>query len=365
RRCLEIRQRELGTDDASVADAMSDLAFLYVMQGRYSEAEPLYRRSMAIREARLGQQHDAFADSLSTLGALYRSQSRFAEAEPLMKRSLSVYEQRLGPDHPDVGTALLNLGSLYYDLERYEEAESLYQRSLSVYRSAFGSEHPDVADVLNNLAVLYEKQHRREDAALLYQECLGIWQNCFGQKHPAVALALGNLAWVYKDLGRSDVAEPLVDQAIAIRDGAGVSPAERGDAYLLRAMLAWDRGDRGDALADLRQAMNLAEQQRGEFSGGEHQRAEAFSSLLAPFEKMVEWQREQGDLSSAIAAIERARARSLLDELQLAGADLQAGRSQVEREQLRDQERALQARIAELEKQLASSTAAEQDANQL
>jgi tetratricopeptide (TPR) repeat protein len=40
----------LGPDHSNVGTALNNLAGLYQAQGRYAEAEPLYRRSLAIRE---------------------------------------------------------------------------------------------------------------------------------------------------------------------------------------------------------------------------------------------------------------------------------------------------------------------------
>ena len=38
--------------------------------------------------------------AISWLAGLYRAQGRYAEAEPLFKRALAVSEKALGPDHP-------------------------------------------------------------------------------------------------------------------------------------------------------------------------------------------------------------------------------------------------------------------------
>ena len=37
---------------------------------------------------------------LNNLAGLYQTQGRYAEAEPLYKRALAIYEKALGPDHP-------------------------------------------------------------------------------------------------------------------------------------------------------------------------------------------------------------------------------------------------------------------------
>ena len=72
------------------------------------------------------------AASLNNLAALYQVQGRYAEAEPLFKRSLAIKEKAFGPDHPDVALSLNNLGLLYQNQGRYTDAEPLYKRALAI-----------------------------------------------------------------------------------------------------------------------------------------------------------------------------------------------------------------------------------------
>ena len=64
---------------------MNNLAALYFKQGRYADAEPLFRRSLAIWEKALGPHHPNIANSLNHLTELYWSQGRYAEALPLVR----------------------------------------------------------------------------------------------------------------------------------------------------------------------------------------------------------------------------------------------------------------------------------------
>ena len=144
--------------------SLNNLAALYDDQGRYADAEPLYKRSLAIREKALGPDHPDVATSLNNLAVLYDNQGRYADAEPLYKRSLAIREKALGPDHPDVATSLNNLAVLYENQGRYADAEPLYKRSLAIFEKALGPDHPDVAQSLNNLAELYDNQGRYADA---------------------------------------------------------------------------------------------------------------------------------------------------------------------------------------------------------
>ena len=64
-------------------------------------------------EKALGPDHPDVATSLNNLALLYDNQGRYADAEPLYKRSLAISRKALGPDHPDVATSLNNLAELY------------------------------------------------------------------------------------------------------------------------------------------------------------------------------------------------------------------------------------------------------------
>ncbi|MEZ6109941.1 MAG: hypothetical protein R3C99_02835 [Pirellulaceae bacterium] len=121
---------------------------------------------------------------------------------------------------------------------------------------------------------------------------------------------------------------------------------------MARAKIGWDAQRRSEALADLRMAMSLAEEQRANSAGTERERAKLFVNYAEAYEQMVAWQLEQGDVAEALSAMERARARSMIDELSVSGASLQVGRSAVEREALQRREAELTARVAELEKRL-------------
>ncbi|MFM6631286.1 MAG: tetratricopeptide repeat protein, partial [Microcystis panniformis] len=93
-----------GENHPDVAASLNNLAGLYKYQGRYIEAEPLYKRSLSLREQRLGENHPDVAASLNNLAGLYKYQGRYAEAEPLYVRAIAIYQERLGENHPDTQT---------------------------------------------------------------------------------------------------------------------------------------------------------------------------------------------------------------------------------------------------------------------
>ena len=86
---LAIREKALGSDHPDVAVSLDNLAGLYQAQGRYAEAEPLYKRSLAINEEALGPDHHNTALSMNYLAWLYQAQGRYADALPFVKRTIS------------------------------------------------------------------------------------------------------------------------------------------------------------------------------------------------------------------------------------------------------------------------------------
>ena len=98
-------------------------------------------RSLAIREKQLGENHPDVAQSLNNLASLYESQGKYEEAEPLYRRSLAIKEKQLGEDHPDVATSLNNLALFYNTQGNYTEAQTLSQRALTILKQKLGDQH--------------------------------------------------------------------------------------------------------------------------------------------------------------------------------------------------------------------------------
>ena len=63
-----------------MAISLNNLARLYHQQGKYNEAEPLYKRSLAIVEKALGPAHPHLATSLENYAMLLRKTNREVEA---------------------------------------------------------------------------------------------------------------------------------------------------------------------------------------------------------------------------------------------------------------------------------------------
>lgn len=351
KRCLALREKHEAADAPSIATALNNLGSLYSSLDRYAEAEPMLRRALAIREQAYGPENLKVAESLSNLGAAIRAQGRNDDAVLLYRRALAIREKLLGPDHLELTATLTNLGNYHLHVGEFDEADRLYQRASAIQVRVLGINHPDVAETLNKMANLAFHRKDYDKAETMYQQALASLEQSYGHDHALVTRCLVGLARVHFARKRYAAAATLADRAVAIRDRTGAGASDRYDSYFLRAKINWQQDRRSEALSDVRMAMDLAEQQRGLSSGAELERAQYFSRFSQAFERMVAWQVELGDMNEAFDAIERARARSLLDELSLPGVDLQVGRTAIEREQLRQHETTLRTKIATLEAQ--------------
>src|SRR2546423_14654615 len=76
------------------------------------------------------------ASELHDLAILSRAQGKYREAEPLFRRALHIKEQALGPEHSQVVCLLDDLANLYRDLGNYDKAELVLQRALQIREQA-------------------------------------------------------------------------------------------------------------------------------------------------------------------------------------------------------------------------------------
>ena len=78
-----------GGDD--LAALRTQVGQLY-RQGKYADAIPVTERYVESARRKHGEDHTEYATAISWLALVYKTQGRYAEAEPLYKRSLAIRE---------------------------------------------------------------------------------------------------------------------------------------------------------------------------------------------------------------------------------------------------------------------------------
>lgn len=210
--------------NASIATALTALGSLYTNKmGRFAEAELLLKRGLEIREKALNQNPpDPDIDlrhlsvSFSNLALLYYYQGKYPDAEKLYKRALSINEEVRGPDHPAVGTNLHSLALLYFLRGKYEQVEPLERRALVIKRKAPTQDFSSIATILIVLARLYHEQARYVEAEQMFNQAIEIESMAIGEEHPDVAIDLNYQAQFYAARSEYTRAEEIEKRAIVI-----------------------------------------------------------------------------------------------------------------------------------------------------
>ena len=94
-KALAIQRAALPTGHPDIANSLHNLAGVFAKQGRYTEAEALYKEALTSRRASLPADHPDIAMSLDNLAAVYWMQGRYMEVLPLLLEALIIQQQHV------------------------------------------------------------------------------------------------------------------------------------------------------------------------------------------------------------------------------------------------------------------------------
>ena len=95
-----MRQKVLGMEHPDILMSMNNLAQVLSYQGKYEEAEQMYREVLESRRKVLSMEHPDTLTSIYNLAKLLSSQSRHAQAGIFFERAVAGFTRVLGPNHP-------------------------------------------------------------------------------------------------------------------------------------------------------------------------------------------------------------------------------------------------------------------------
>lgn len=337
-----------GAGGAAAAGALSQLATLYWMQGRYVEAEGAVRRGLALLEAPHGGGVADEARELAKLGTVLSAEGRYAEAEAVFLKAMRLLEPVFGVDHAYVGECLHNLGELSFLAGRYPEAERRYWRAYMIRSYLHGPESSHVGETLAGLAEVYRALGREAEARSFFARALAIaekppradgrwgrlderdllslhvpereqvayrgkiYTSDGAPQHPEYALRYDSLAELYRALGRYADAGVMYQRSIALRTRAfGPQHPEIVQTLERMAEMQAEQGDGAGALQALRPAVQMMAAriashpgERPEYARGE--RARWRPAFLFELALLTRGPREQQAGEEAFAALQYA-----------------------------------------------------------
>src|SRR6056297_2314581 len=132
-----------GTQE-QLATALNEHALTVQAQGRYAEAEGLYREALEIDRATIGEGHPTYAIRLNNLAGVVKAQGRSSEAERLYREAVEITRATVGEGHPNYAIRLNNLAGVLVDQGKPEAARPLYEQALTIFRATLPPDHPHI-----------------------------------------------------------------------------------------------------------------------------------------------------------------------------------------------------------------------------
>lgn len=300
----------------------------------------VYRRALPQTPSAQEEEERAVVHLLNNIGATYAALNQ----EQL---ALDYYQQALDLNKGKFGDAeaytRFYRGNAYAAVNQEQDAKSEYDMAAKLWKE----DKRGRAMVLVNEGRLFFKRGEKKKALEEYLKPAGELQAASGDRY-GLAYTLTNMGTTYLDLGDLENSSKYLNDALKLRVDVGDLVGQIITRYQL-ARLERARGKYEEGLAQLHLSEKLIEDMRGSIleSG---LRASYFSSFHDAYALMVglylDMYRKSGDhgyLGLALETAEKARARSLLDTLTTAKADIRSGVNPA----LRERERRAEDRVAE------------------
>ena len=187
------------------------------VQGKFDEAEPLYREALEVPRESLGDRHPNTLAHINNLGGLLQAKGDLAAAEPLCRGALEAARETLGSRHATTLVSISNLGMLLKTKGDLAAAEPLLREAEEVSRETLGNRHSHTLAYINNLGTLLHGKGDLAAAEPLYREAQEVQRKTLGNRHPSTLASINNLGGLLYAKGDLAAAEPLLREALEMR----------------------------------------------------------------------------------------------------------------------------------------------------
>lgn len=338
-------------DEYGLATAHSTLGNVNFNEGHFEQGIAFLEKALALYQGldQKGAPYSAnIADTLANLGRFHSMMGDHQRALLHLNRALEI--ARLMPTRDRLAGILNNLGNLYMEQGNYPRAIQFFAQSLEIHRQLNAQQEVARAHVNIGLAHLKEGNH----AAALEALEAGLKTAEAKKINSLVLVATEGLGTVYKERGEYDKALQWLERSWSLARQTKDQLREAESAWL-RAEVLLRQGNINAAVAAASDASNIADQigspgvsylaattlgkahlqrknyraavhflsraiqtieaMRYHVAGREHERALFFENKLAPYHLMIEALIEQGKPEEALAYVEQAKGRVLVEVL--------------------------------------------------
>lgn len=259
------------------------MAYSHFRQGRYEEAERLYREVLDPYRQRDRPTLSRQASVLNGLALVLDESGAPAQADSIYR----IIIDRFRTERDSVpGTYFHNLAIALEHQDRFEEALEMHDRALAAFRRQYGDTHPTVANAIARMAFTNHRAGRRTTADSLHREALAMRRELLPPTHPHLASSLVRYAWLLIERGEVSEARAKAEEGLSIL--TSLLPEGHWQIAAARSVLAlcdMAEGDLEAAEPPLRAQYQMARKQFGPQDWRARTAAQALVKLYRTWEK--------------------------------------------------------------------------------
>lgn len=302
--------------------SLTAMALWHSLNRDVERAIRMHREAIEIFRKIGDRQSEAIA--INGLGQAYEHLTDYATALDNYRRALKLFLDNHNVDFASVSTC--NVARSYELNGDINQSLAYYERCFKLSRAA--KKVRTEANALNDVAAIYAKQGNRDKTIKQYRKILRFYSA--RSDHSRQAIAWNNLGDFYLNIGERQSAVFAYKQALALCEKAGDKGAVISSLYNL-ARAQRDLGELDRALGIVKQSIETIEDLRTNFSSPDF-RISYFSGVRKNYDlyidilmQLAKRRPDEGFAVAGLLASETARARSLVDALTEAQADVRQG----------------------------------------
>jgi CHAT domain-containing protein/Tfp pilus assembly protein PilF len=313
--------RKINPVSRDVALGLSVLANIATERGELAAADDYYHQALEISE-KIDPGGSMPATMMRGLGIVAEYRGDLAQADDYYRRALAIWE-KVDRDGINFAQGLFTVGSVVHDRGNLSEAEQYYGRALAIWEKIV-PESLYVAQALGKVGELARDQGDLARAEEYQRRAIAIEQKQ-APGSPDLAQGLSDLGDVLLARGKLSEALEYHQQALAIREKLLPGTGDHAASLAAMAGIMRRKGDADAAVQYYQRALDALENHAVRMGTGDDLRAGFRARHASYYKDYIDLLMGQGRFELAFQVLERFRARTLLETLAVARAEIRQG----------------------------------------
>lgn len=315
-------QSSIAPESLDVASSLNSLGTITWQRGDLAKAENYLNRALSIAQKRKPGGLDV-AISLNELGTVADLQGDPQKSKSRITQSLAI-RNKLAPRSWEVSQSVHDLGLLAQEQGDAAQGESLTRQALAIDVALGGSESLDVAGDYNDLSYLATDRGKPAEAENFELQALAI-ETRVAPDSLYLAETLNSLGDLLSKRSNWTAAENYYRQALTIREKLAYGSADHAATLAGLAFVMRRSGQLDAAEAYYKEALDALESQTARLGGSEEIRSGFRATHTSYYKEYVDFLLARNRPDLALQALERSRARMLLEMMTAAHVEIRNG----------------------------------------